>query len=250
MPQVPSAVQTVPPTILENGTKKKWSTQLARVSVKGLCPEDQYDLTRVLSQTDRLRGHLTELLQCVRTLPAGKLRRRLEGHTAVWRNQTKHHLEYFIQRFVFPFKELDVEGCQYLVFLEDFADPSVVNRTFTVCSESSRYGDLDGVRMRLLKGVETADRDISLCSRILAAAHDPSMTHPLRCQGLKEVVSTAETLTELLDGLDYLVGVSDAELHGNKIAKDRRQADALASRVLPLKDWVHLKHLLRPATTI
>lgn len=180
-PTEPSAVQTVPPKILENATKKKWSTQLARVSVKGLCPEDQHDLTRALTETDRLRGRLTELLQCVKTLPTGRLRRRLEGHIAVWRNQTKHHLEYFILRFVFSFKELDIEGRQYLVFLEDFAKPSVGNRTFTVRSEDPGHGSLDSVRMRLFKGVEAIDRDISLCSRILAAAHAPNMTHPLRC---------------------------------------------------------------------
>ena len=62
------------------------------------------------------------------------------------------------------------------------------------------------------------------------------------------MLSTAETLTELVDGLDWLVEASDAKLEEKKTAKDRWKADALASRVLPLKDWVHLRYLLRPAT--
>ena len=99
----------------------------------------------------------------------------------VWRNQAKHHLEYFILRFIFSFKELDVEGRQYLVFLEDFAEPLVGNRTFTVRSGDPGQGSLDGVRTKLFKGVEAANRDISLCSRILVAAHAPNMMHPLRC---------------------------------------------------------------------
>ena len=56
-----------------------------------------------------------------------------------------------------------------------------------------------------------------------------------------------ETLTELVDGLGWLVEASDAELEEKKTTKDRRQADTLASRVLPLKDWVCLRYLLRPA---
>ncbi len=120
----------------------------------------------------------------------------------VWRNQAKHHLEYFILRFIFSFKELDVEGRQYLVFLEDFAEPLVGNRTFTVRSEDPGHGNLEGVRVRLFKSIEAVNQDISLCSRILVTAHVPSMMDPLRCQGLKKVISTMETLKDLLDGLE------------------------------------------------
>ena len=35
-----SAVQTVPPLTLENGTKEKWSAQWVKVSVKALSPDD------------------------------------------------------------------------------------------------------------------------------------------------------------------------------------------------------------------
>jgi len=36
----PSAVQTVPPLCLKNGTKEKWSAQWVKVSVKALSADD------------------------------------------------------------------------------------------------------------------------------------------------------------------------------------------------------------------
>jgi hypothetical protein len=49
-----------------------------------------------------------------------KIRDLLLNKVGPWRNMVSHTLEYFIERFVYPLKELGVEGRRYLVFLEDF----------------------------------------------------------------------------------------------------------------------------------
>lgn len=50
-------------------------------------------------------------------------------------------MEYFLERLLFPLKELGIEGRRYLVFLEDFPDPTVRNRTFTVLCNSAGFGN-------------------------------------------------------------------------------------------------------------
>ena len=80
------------------------------------------------------------LTKRIKALPLGTLRSFLQRHVEVWRNTVKHRLEDFIKRFIFPLKELDTEGRLYHVFLEDFADLSVANRTFSVISDCPVYG--------------------------------------------------------------------------------------------------------------
>ncbi len=69
-----SAVKTTVPMILNNATRKKWSAQLVKISVKGLCSEDQQDLVTALSKTDNVRTRLTKLLRRIKLLPQGALR--------------------------------------------------------------------------------------------------------------------------------------------------------------------------------
>ncbi len=96
-----------------------------KVSVKDLCKEDQHDLMTALSKTDNVRTRLTNLLNKAKMLRLGSLRKLLQGQVEVWRNKVKHQLEYFLERFLYPLKELSVEGRHYLVFLEDFPDPTL-----------------------------------------------------------------------------------------------------------------------------
>jgi len=184
-PVIASAVETSTPMILKNATKKKWSAQLVKVSVKDLCREDQHDLMTALSKTDKVRARLTNLLNRVKLLPQGALRRLLSGQVELWRNKVKHGLEYFIQRFLYPLKELGKEGCHYLVFLEDFPDSSVVPRSFTVRSEGPGFGNVNNVRANLLRVVEAVDDDIDVSSRVIMTAEDQCMNFPERRKRFK-----------------------------------------------------------------
>jgi hypothetical protein len=67
------------PLVLKNATRKKWSVQLVKVSVKDLCNEDQLDLMNALAKTDTLRTRLTNLLNRVKTLNVGSLKKHLTG---------------------------------------------------------------------------------------------------------------------------------------------------------------------------
>lgn len=61
-PATSSAVHTTVPMIRKDATKKRWSTQWVKVSVRDLCKEDQHDLTKALTQTDSVRGRMNSLL--------------------------------------------------------------------------------------------------------------------------------------------------------------------------------------------
>jgi len=69
-----SAVKKTVPMILNNATRKKWSAQLVKISVKDLGSEDQQDLVTALSKTDNVRTRLTKLLRRIKLLPKGTLR--------------------------------------------------------------------------------------------------------------------------------------------------------------------------------
>jgi len=82
-----------------------------------------------------MRNRLNYLSHTIKKLSIVPLRKILFGHVEKWRNKIKSNLYYFIQRFFYPLKELDVEGRRYLVSLENFPDPSMDDRTFTVHQE-------------------------------------------------------------------------------------------------------------------
>ena len=138
------------------------------------------------------------------------MKKLLTGHVVVWRNKLKHCLEYFMERFLFSLKELDVEGRHYLVFLEDFPDNSVVPRTFTVRTEKPGYGNYGDVRVNLLKTVEAIDKDIDLSSRVVMTAQDQRVEHPIKRRTLNKLVKRSETLQELDDGIE-LIGTATVE---------------------------------------
>jgi hypothetical protein len=96
-----------------------------------------------------------------------KIRETLLGKVALWRNMVKHTLEYYIERFIYPLKELGIEGRRYLVFLEDFIDKHINNRVFTVLNNNSGFGDIARVRIKLFNTIDTIDKEIDTCHSIL-----------------------------------------------------------------------------------
>lgn len=149
MPDPTSAVEPTVPFIHNVGSKNKWSTQWVKVSVKDLAREDQIDLSRALSESDRVRARLSVLARSLRAMPRCRVKSLLKSRIADWRNRIKHSLEYFLERLLFPLKELGIEGRRYLVFLEDFSDPSIRNRSFTVLCNSAGFGNFSEVRKTL-----------------------------------------------------------------------------------------------------
>ena len=109
--------------------------------MKDLAKEDQSDLSRALSESDRVRARLSALARTLRAMPRSRVKSLLKSSIAGWRNRIKHSMEYFLERLLFPLKELGIEGRRYLVFLEDFPDPTVRNRTFTVLCNSTGFGN-------------------------------------------------------------------------------------------------------------
>ena len=137
--------------------KTKWSTQWVKISVKELAPEDQHDLSKALVQSDNIRDRLKSLTKRLKQLHWVKMRELLLSKVGVWRNMISHSLEYFIERFLYPLKELGVEGRRYLVFLEDFEDSNIRNRVFTILSNNTGFGDISKVRYKMFSEIETID---------------------------------------------------------------------------------------------
>lgn len=164
----------------------------------------------------------------------------------VWRNKVKHCLDFFIQRFLYPLKELGIEGRRYTVFLENFADPTVTSRTFSFTSESSGFGDIVGVRANLFRAVETIDKDVDTCQRILLTARDKSMEHPSRRQRVPQLVKSAESLRDLDESLAWLATTTEVELAEEDKVRELQRAKAKMLTTVPLTNFVRYKWLLLP----
>lgn len=165
-----------------------------KVSVRGLSKEDQHDLTRALKATDLVRGRMKLLNKRIRALPLSSLKSLLQSRVKVWRNIVKHRLEEYIKRFIFPLKELDTEGRLYLVFLEDFADPTMVSRTYSVLSNGPVCGGFNGARVNLDKALEALNKEVDISSKILMTAKDQSMNGPKHQREVLRLVKVSDTL--------------------------------------------------------
>ena len=164
------------------------------MSVKRLSKEDQQDLTRALKGTDLLRGRMKVLSKRIKALPLSRLKSLLLSHVAVWRNTVKHRLEEFIKRFIFTLKELDNEGRLYYIFLEDFANPAVANRAFSVLSKDPVCTGFNFARVNLGKALEAINKEVDLSSKIVMTARDQSMSGPNHRRGVLRLVKVADTL--------------------------------------------------------
>ena len=123
----------------------------------------------------------------------------------------KHRLEQFIRVFTFPLKELDTEGRLYRVFFEDFPDPTL-DRTFSIRSKGPVLGDFDTARANLEKVVESIDKEIDFCSKILMTLQYSVMQMPYHHKEVLKLAEEVETLAGFDEGLDQLVAVTEDEL--------------------------------------
>jgi len=192
------------------------------------------------------RARLTSLLHMVKKVSLGTLKQILSGYVVVWRNKIKSSLYYFMQRILFPLKELDIEGRQYLVSLENFPDSSIDQRTFTVHQEYSGYGDFENVRGNLRKVVESINRDIDASMRVILTVADENMDEPLRRKRLEKILKTSESVKEIAERLEDLASTTEAELDTERNEKKRRKLTAHLITTMPLKEWVLVKSLLFP----
>ena len=169
-------------------------------------------MVKVLTKTDSLRERLNSLSKALKPVSVSELKGFLEGKLASWRNKVKSNLCYYLQRFLFPLKGLGVQGCRYSVTLGDFTDPSVNPRSFIVSGEDSGFGDLVGVRSRLLNSLETIPKEVEACSTVLLLFSKGELEHPLRSGQVLHLVESASTVKELGESLTALALTSEEEL--------------------------------------
>jgi hypothetical protein len=62
-------------------------------------------------------------------------------------------LDYYLERFLFPLRELDTPGCNYNIFLRNFPEPLLGDCSYRILS-GAKYGSLAETRVRLDKTLD------------------------------------------------------------------------------------------------
>ena len=102
-----------------------------------------------------------------------------------------------MERLLFPLKELGVEGRRYLVFLEDFPDPAVRIRNFTVLCNSAGFGNISEVRWTLFSHLSEISSEVAVASELLTTLSLDALAHPVRHLRVPKLVSEHRSLREL-----------------------------------------------------
>ena len=141
------------------------------------------DLENALLGCDNTRASLSILKLEAESLADGPVKNLLLSKIGKWRNLIKASLTLFLECFLFPLKKLGVHGRKYFLWLEDFANPTIGTRHFTVhCKRAGfEFGDDVLPRHKLMADLEKIDHDIDICcsisSTMKATALAPKIAH-------------------------------------------------------------------------